>query len=302
MIHRLKLLLGALLLIFIVVILYFCKKSNLEVVKTINQNEDYIVYEHPENWRINDINTYAYMIHDILNPFNDDILEDGLWITDNFKKKYENSEFSLRVSINSDIFNEWYRTNIETGEDTSLIDNTQQGLDKGNIILYTEIHDASVLQEKKYTLKFTVDNDNRLDDLEIEDTEIVKDYNGLTYDNLELFKLILQDVNSKDIVDLSNYCDNVILNKDFDFSHLKFINDNMKLLEIKFNNNYSEYNRLLYDIKVENDGLIEYYGFAILLDYNDKVITKAYIDFNSSWGKETEEQYYNMDTKIESDW
>lgn len=302
MIHRLKVVLGALLLILIVAILYFCKKTNIGVVEIVNENEEYIVYEHPEDWRINDLNTYSYIIHDILNPFNDGILEEGLWITDNFKQKYENGDFSLRVSINSDIFNEWYRTNIETGEDTSLVDNTQQNLDKGNIIIYTEIHGASILQEKKYTLRFTVDKDNKLDNLEITNIDIIKDYNELAYDNLELFKSILQDINSNETIDLNKYCDNVILNKDFDFSNLKFINDNMRLLEIKYNNIHSDYNRLLYDIKVENDGLIEYYGFAVIIDYNDRTISKAYIDFNSSWGEETEEQYHNSNIKTEPEW
>lgn len=298
MIHRLKLLLGVLLLIFIIVILYFCKKSNLEVVKTINQNEDYIVYEHPEDWRINDINTYAYMIHDILNPFNDDILEEGLWITDNFKKKCENGEFSLRVSINSDIFNEWYRTNIETGEDTSLVDNTQQNLDKGNIIIYTEIHGASILQEKKYTLKFTVDRDNKLDNLEIVNTDIIKDYNIIGMElNKVLYDLIKDYYNDKTM--LNKYSSSFLNGFDYnsalnDLNISKFSIDNIILRE-----STSELYRAVFYAK---DSLVndKYYGFSITYNTDDSGLINK---ISSDWFAEIDSsRYYSDDIKESVEW
>lgn len=300
--HRIKILLGILLLAFIIMALYLCKNIDNGSLRTVNGNEEYVVYDHPEDWRINDINTYVYMIHDILDPFNDGILEEKLWVTDNFREKYGNGEFELRVSIGSDIFDEWYRVNIETGEDTSLIDNNQQVLDKGNFYLYTEIHGVDLLQEKKYTFRFAVDKDNKLDTLEIVNIEIVKDYDEITNNNLELFKAIIQDVNADDNRDLSKYCDNEIITNDFDFSDLKLNDSRLKLLEIKSSSYYSEYDRLLYDIKVENDGLVKYYGFAVILNYNDKIISKAYIDFKSSWGELTKEQYYNPNVMFEPEW
>lgn len=264
--------------------------TNKDIKKDASE-ENYDISLHPEDWRINDINTYKFFLHEIFDQFNNNVLNEKLWVSDEFRKNYSIDNIGIYLSIGEKNDEEWYRVDINTGDNTSLIDNTQEDLYNGIITLYTEKHiNGTIENEIKYTLSFSIDSNNKLESIKILSKIINNDYATIRNNNSMIIESILNEVNSKKNVSINSF----IIGDEFDINKLIFIDGDQKLIEVKASPLNSTNDKLLYKTKISENGTIKYFAFAVILKISDNSIIDAYIDFNSTWGELTEEQYNEL--------
>lgn len=270
--------------------------------------ELYKINEHPEDWRINDINTYELFIKALLfnyMEYTKGFYDKQLFITDSFRSSFNPEDYGISLSMDINKKDKEYFMIFDRDGKDGFEENTKETLKENLIIFYTlQDLDNRLKYKNKYVLKFEVDKENRLDNLYLLSKDVVENYEAEEDEYHKLFYDIISKVNIENVEDITEYkeyFDDICFNDSINNKIFSFIDTKEYFIELKIRKSSSNSNKIVFNAKLNHQDIPTYISFAY--DYN---IKNNKIYFCKLYSPKivylTEEEYNSPDIEIEDEY